>query len=146
MTSGGTESLILACKAYRDYGRKTKGITRPNIVMPVSFFVFVCIFWIIIAPCIQKFYKFSPKLIFSNETPFQKDTCSRLKIDSESQILARFVSWVLCLFRKHNIFLWVWWFWSNLFNFNPPKKKFHKRSDTNIHFSDKIRQVPMLVL
>ena len=36
MTSGGTESLILACKAYRDYGRKTKGITRPNIVMPVS--------------------------------------------------------------------------------------------------------------
>ena len=36
MTSGGTESLILACKAYRDYGRKTKGITNPNIVMPVS--------------------------------------------------------------------------------------------------------------
>ena len=37
MTSGGTESLILACKAYRDHGRKTKGITKPNIVMPVSY-------------------------------------------------------------------------------------------------------------
>ena len=36
MTSGGTESLILACKAYRDYAFKTKGITKPNIVMPVS--------------------------------------------------------------------------------------------------------------
>ena len=36
MTSGGTESLILACKAYRDYAKKTRGITKPNIVMPVS--------------------------------------------------------------------------------------------------------------
>ena len=36
MTSGGTESLILACKAYRDYGKKVKGITKPNIVMPTS--------------------------------------------------------------------------------------------------------------
>ncbi len=36
MTSGGTESLILACKSYRDYGKKIKGISTPNIVMPVS--------------------------------------------------------------------------------------------------------------
>jgi len=35
MTSGGTESLILACKAYRDFGLKTKGIRKPNIVMSV---------------------------------------------------------------------------------------------------------------
>ncbi|XP_055316941.1 sphingosine-1-phosphate lyase [Sitodiplosis mosellana] len=34
MTTGGTESLIMACKAYRDYGREINGIHRPNIVMP----------------------------------------------------------------------------------------------------------------
>lgn len=34
MTTGGTESLIMACKAYRDYGREVKGIFKPNIVMP----------------------------------------------------------------------------------------------------------------
>ena len=37
MTSGGTESLILACKAYKEYGKKEKGITKPNIVLPVSY-------------------------------------------------------------------------------------------------------------
>ena len=36
MTSGGTESLILACKTYRDYAKAKKGITKPNIVMSVS--------------------------------------------------------------------------------------------------------------
>lgn len=35
MTSGGSESLILACKAYRDFGAASRGITRPNIVMSV---------------------------------------------------------------------------------------------------------------
>lgn len=34
MTTGGTESIMMACKAYRDYGREVKGITKPNIVMP----------------------------------------------------------------------------------------------------------------
>lgn len=34
MTSGGTESIILACKAYRDYAREVRGIKRPNIVLP----------------------------------------------------------------------------------------------------------------
>lgn len=34
MTTGGTESLIMACKAYRDFAREAKGICRPNIVMP----------------------------------------------------------------------------------------------------------------
>lgn len=34
MTTGGTESIIMACKAYRDYGRVERGITKPNIVMP----------------------------------------------------------------------------------------------------------------
>lgn len=33
MTTGGTESIMMACKAYRDYGRDIKGITKPNIVM-----------------------------------------------------------------------------------------------------------------
>lgn len=35
MTTGGTESIIMACKAYRDYARE-RGITKPNIVMPVT--------------------------------------------------------------------------------------------------------------
>lgn len=34
MTCGGTESLIMACKAYRDYGREVNGIYQPNIVLP----------------------------------------------------------------------------------------------------------------
>lgn len=34
MTTGGTESIIMACKAYRDYAREVKGTTKPNIVMP----------------------------------------------------------------------------------------------------------------
>lgn len=34
MTSGGTESIILACKAYRDYARDVRGIKKPNIVLP----------------------------------------------------------------------------------------------------------------
>eukprot|EP00095_Tigriopus_kingsejongensis_P003316 maker-scaffold612_size124412-snap-gene-0.23 protein:Tk03316 transcript:maker-scaffold612_size124412-snap-gene-0.23-mRNA-1 annotation:"sphingosine-1-phosphate lyase 1-like isoform x2" len=36
MTSGGTESLILACKTYRDFGKAKKGISKPNIVMSSS--------------------------------------------------------------------------------------------------------------
>lgn len=36
MTTGGTESIMMACKAYRDYGRDVKGITKPNMVMPVT--------------------------------------------------------------------------------------------------------------
>lgn len=34
MTSGGTESILMACKAYRDFGKETKGITRPEIIIP----------------------------------------------------------------------------------------------------------------
>ncbi|KAI8039851.1 hypothetical protein M5D96_007276 [Drosophila gunungcola] len=34
MTTGGTESIVMAMKAYRDYAREHKGITRPNIVVP----------------------------------------------------------------------------------------------------------------
>lgn len=36
MTTGGTESIIMAVKAFRDYARDVKGITRPNIVAPVT--------------------------------------------------------------------------------------------------------------
>lgn len=35
MTSGGTESIMMACKAYRDIALE-KGITRPEIVAPYS--------------------------------------------------------------------------------------------------------------
>lgn len=37
VTSGGTESIIMACKAYRDYALKFKGIKgQPEIVAPVT--------------------------------------------------------------------------------------------------------------
>lgn len=36
VTSGGSESILLAMKTYRDWARKTKGITEPEIVIPVS--------------------------------------------------------------------------------------------------------------
>jgi glutamate/tyrosine decarboxylase-like PLP-dependent enzyme len=36
MTSGGTESILMAVKTARDRGREEKGITRPEMVVPVS--------------------------------------------------------------------------------------------------------------
>jgi len=36
MTTGGTESIIMACKAYRDYARTERGICHPEIVIPVT--------------------------------------------------------------------------------------------------------------
>lgn len=30
-TSGGTESILMACKAYRDWARNEKGITEPEM-------------------------------------------------------------------------------------------------------------------
>jgi sphinganine-1-phosphate aldolase len=33
MTSGGTESIMLAMKAYRDWARSEKGIVKPEIVI-----------------------------------------------------------------------------------------------------------------
>lgn len=35
MTSGGTESLLMACKTYRDLAY-SKGITKPEIIMPIT--------------------------------------------------------------------------------------------------------------
>ena len=36
VTSGGTESIMLAMKTYRDYARDKKNITNPEIIIPVS--------------------------------------------------------------------------------------------------------------
>ena len=36
VSSGGTESILLAMKAYRDYARERRGITSPEIVAPVT--------------------------------------------------------------------------------------------------------------
>ena len=36
MTSGGTESILLACKTYRDYARHVKGIKYPEMIMPTT--------------------------------------------------------------------------------------------------------------
>jgi len=35
-TSGGTESILMACKAYREWAKKKKGITKPELVVPSS--------------------------------------------------------------------------------------------------------------
>jgi len=34
MTSGGTESCLLAVKTYRDYAKSTRGVTSPEMVIP----------------------------------------------------------------------------------------------------------------
>ena len=36
VTSGGSESLITALYSYREHARNTRGVTRPNVVMPVT--------------------------------------------------------------------------------------------------------------
>jgi sphinganine-1-phosphate aldolase len=36
VSSGGTESILLAMKAYRDFARERRGITAPEIVAPVT--------------------------------------------------------------------------------------------------------------
>ncbi|RIK49122.1 MAG: aspartate aminotransferase family protein [Chloroflexi bacterium] len=36
VSSGGTESIMLAMKTYRDQARDTKGITRPEMIAPVT--------------------------------------------------------------------------------------------------------------
>ena len=36
VTSGGTESIALAMKTYRDWARERKGITRPEVIAPTT--------------------------------------------------------------------------------------------------------------
>ena len=36
VTTGGSESIILACKAYRDYAREVRGISEPEMLIPVT--------------------------------------------------------------------------------------------------------------
>lgn len=36
VTSGGSESILLAIKTYRDWARATRGITAPELVLPTS--------------------------------------------------------------------------------------------------------------
>lgn len=36
MTTGGTESILMACKAYRDYAREVHGISKPNMVIATT--------------------------------------------------------------------------------------------------------------
>ncbi|HMZ37327.1 MAG TPA: aminotransferase class V-fold PLP-dependent enzyme, partial [Leptospiraceae bacterium] len=36
MASGGTESILLAMKSYRDFARRERGIRRPELVVPVT--------------------------------------------------------------------------------------------------------------
>ncbi|KIK91365.1 hypothetical protein PAXRUDRAFT_830908 [Paxillus rubicundulus Ve08.2h10] len=36
MTSGGTESIVMAIKTYRDWARDVKGITEPEMVVPAT--------------------------------------------------------------------------------------------------------------
>ena len=36
MTSGGTESILLAVKTYRDRARELYNITEPEMVLPIT--------------------------------------------------------------------------------------------------------------
>lgn len=36
MTSGGTESILMAVKSYRDFAREHKGIKKPELVVPIT--------------------------------------------------------------------------------------------------------------
>jgi sphinganine-1-phosphate aldolase len=36
MTSGGTESIMMAIKTAREWGRKVKGLKRPHVIVPAS--------------------------------------------------------------------------------------------------------------
>jgi glutamate/tyrosine decarboxylase-like PLP-dependent enzyme len=36
VSSGGTESILLAMKTYRDWAREKKGVTSPEVILPVS--------------------------------------------------------------------------------------------------------------
>jgi glutamate/tyrosine decarboxylase-like PLP-dependent enzyme len=36
VSSGGTESILLAMKTYRDWAREKKGITKPEMIVPVT--------------------------------------------------------------------------------------------------------------
>jgi glutamate/tyrosine decarboxylase-like PLP-dependent enzyme len=36
LSSGGTESILLAMKTYRDHARQERGITRPEMIVPVT--------------------------------------------------------------------------------------------------------------
>jgi sphinganine-1-phosphate aldolase len=36
VTSGGTESILLAMHTYRDHARATRGVTEPEVVLPVT--------------------------------------------------------------------------------------------------------------
>ncbi|KAH9579815.1 Pyridoxal phosphate-dependent decarboxylase [Trypanosoma melophagium] len=36
VTSGGTESILMALKTYRDWGRQTKGIKHPSVIVPIT--------------------------------------------------------------------------------------------------------------
>ena len=35
-SSGGTESILLACKAYRDWAYTERGVTEPEMIIPLS--------------------------------------------------------------------------------------------------------------
>jgi len=36
LSSGGTESIMLAMKTYRDWARENKGITKPEMIVPIT--------------------------------------------------------------------------------------------------------------
>eukprot|EP00796_Vickermania_ingenoplastis_P005973 gene5973-4282_t len=36
LTSGGSESIMMAMKTYRDWGRKERGIDRPSVLAPIT--------------------------------------------------------------------------------------------------------------
>lgn len=36
MTEGGTMSIILSCKTHREWAHALKGVTEPELIMPIT--------------------------------------------------------------------------------------------------------------
>jgi sphinganine-1-phosphate aldolase len=49
MTSGGTESILMAVKTHRDWARDVKGITEPEMYAPFCFLSSVM--WLTMIQC-----------------------------------------------------------------------------------------------
>jgi sphinganine-1-phosphate aldolase len=74
-TSGGTESILLACKACRDRAKILKGVTRPEMIVPdtahAAFMKAAHYFGIkiIIVPVDQKTFRVDPAEVAKRITP-----------------------------------------------------------------------------
>ncbi len=67
VTSGGTESILLACKAYRDWAREVKGIKNP-VMVGVQMKGFTQVLRCVAQICQINLYLFSLRLLSTVKT------------------------------------------------------------------------------